>query len=89
MLSIRGLGELFEDITFDYSYIFVRNVVNPGSNSINNFKITHNADNYMLWIFSDNLPYIITPSADSLKVLSITPADYSMGYLSMYSMKIS
>lgn len=79
VLTLSGMSTYYANTTYQYIYLFINGVVNPGSSSTNTFKITHSANGYLLWVYSDELTYHISTAPNNINIVSITPTDTTMG----------
>ncbi|EWS73604.1 hypothetical protein TTHERM_000251239 (macronuclear) [Tetrahymena thermophila SB210] len=87
-ITLSSVGSFYNQSLFEWNYIMVQNVYNPGKFYLDTYKIIHSSDQVASWVFEDYLYYEISDIAKQLDIKNIESKINSTTVLSPYIFEI-
>ncbi|KAL4462643.1 hypothetical protein ABPG74_000473 [Tetrahymena malaccensis] len=86
--AFSNIGSFYNQSLYEWNYLIVQNVYNPGKFYLDTYKIIHTSDRVATWIFEDKLYYEISDVAKQLDIKNIEAKLNSTSVQSPYIFEI-
>ncbi|KAL4494248.1 hypothetical protein ABPG73_018767 [Tetrahymena malaccensis] len=83
-ITFQSVGNFYNQSSFEWNYLIVQNVYNPGKFYLDTYKIIHTNNGIAYWVFEDYLYYEISDTAKQLDIKKIEAKINSTTVLSPY-----